>query len=105
MTLSLTVQFCFTETLLPFKKGPFHVAINAQCGIQPVVVSRYTFLDSKRKIFGRGKAVIKILPHVSAEGMQKEDIDLLIAKVQKIMQDEYEKVCDETAAAANMKYY
>lgn len=30
--------------LLPFKKGAFHLAIASGCPIQPVVVSKYTFL-------------------------------------------------------------
>lgn len=44
-----------TDQLLPFKKGPFHIAIQSQSALQPVVVSRYTFLDWKRKRFGRGE--------------------------------------------------
>lgn len=94
-----------TETLLPFKKGPFHVAIQAQCPIQPIVVSRYSFLDWKRKIFGRGHSVITVLPEISTKGMIKDDIDTLLANVQNLMQEKYEKVSDEVAAAANMKYY
>lgn len=43
------------DQLLPFKKGSFHIAIQSQSMIQPVVVSKYTFLNSDRKIFGRGK--------------------------------------------------
>lgn len=42
------------DRLLPFKKGAFHIAIQSQSAIQPVVVSKYWFLDSKRKWFGRG---------------------------------------------------
>jgi lysophosphatidate acyltransferase len=90
---------------LPFKKGPFHVAINAQCKVQPIVVSRYTFLDSKRKIFGRGKAIIKILPSISSHGFDKTNIDSYLTNVQNIMQEEYEKLSDEVAASVNMKYY
>lgn len=41
--------------LLPFKKGPFHIAIQSQSVLVPVVVQRYTFLDSTKKIFGSGK--------------------------------------------------
>lgn len=41
--------------LLPFKKGAFHVAVNTQCPIQPVVVSKYLFLNHDKKIFGNGK--------------------------------------------------
>lgn len=43
-----------SETLLPFKKGAFHIAIQSQSSIQPIVVSKYLFLNSKKKIFGRG---------------------------------------------------
>lgn len=43
------------DKLLPFKKGAFHIAVQSQSAIQPVVVSKYWFLDSKSKWFGRGK--------------------------------------------------
>lgn len=43
--------------LLPFKKGAFHVAITHQCPIQPIVVSRYHFLDCKAKKFSAGKQI------------------------------------------------
>lgn len=94
-----------SDTLLPFKKGPFHIAIQSQCAIQPIVVSRYQFLDSERKYFGQGSAIIKILPEVPTKGLGKDDIDALIAKVQNQMQEEYEKLSDDSAAASNMKYY
>lgn len=47
--------------LLQFKKGAFHVAISAQCPVQPVVVSQYVFLDHKERIFNSGKLYIKLL--------------------------------------------
>lgn len=43
------------DKLLPFKKGAFHIAVQSQSAIQPVVVSKYWFLDSNTKWFGRGK--------------------------------------------------
>lgn len=43
-----------TDLLLPFKKGPFHIAIQSKSSLQPVVVSRYTFLDGEKKRFSRG---------------------------------------------------
>jgi lysophosphatidate acyltransferase len=43
-----------SATLLPFKKGAFHVAIASQTPIQPIVVSRYNFLDDHKKVFNSG---------------------------------------------------
>lgn len=44
------------ETLLPFKKGAFRMAIEAQIPIIPVVYSPYYFINSERKTFYRGKS-------------------------------------------------
>lgn len=46
------------DTLLPFKKGAFHIGVQSESAIQPVVVSRYWFLDGERKSFGRGKEIV-----------------------------------------------
>lgn len=88
---------------MPFKKGSFHVAVQAQCPIQPIVVSRYTFLDSKRKFFGRGHSIIRILPEVKTTGLGKADVDKLTLDVQNLMQQHFEKLNDEVAAAIHMK--
>jgi lysophosphatidate acyltransferase len=98
-------NFRSTDTLLPFKKGPFHLAIEAQCPIQPIVVSRYTFLESKRKFFGRGHSIISVLPEVKTKGMGKEDIAALVARVQSMMQMKFEELNDSMAAASSMKYF
>lgn len=94
-----------TESLLPFKKGSFHIAVQAQCPIQPIVVSRLTFLDSNRKYFGRGQAMISILPEVPTKGLGKDDVEALTLKVHDLMQKHFEKLNDEAAASANMKYF
>lgn len=41
--------------LLPFKKGAYHLAIDSQSMIQSIVVSKYHFLSSKGKYFGKGE--------------------------------------------------
>lgn len=92
-------------TLLPFKKGPFFVAIDSQCSIQPIVVSRYNFLNSNSKIFGCGNVIIKVLPEINTKGLTKSDMESLMKNVQNIMQEEFEKISDEVAAATNMKYF
>ena len=45
-----------SANLLPFKKGAFHVAIASQTPIQPIIVSRYNFLDDRKKVFNPGKS-------------------------------------------------
>jgi lysophosphatidate acyltransferase len=46
--------------LLPFKKGAFHMAVQAKIPIVPIVVANYSDIyDSKRKIFRGGEINIK----------------------------------------------
>lgn len=90
------------DSLLPFKKGSFHVAIEAQGFIQPVVISKYHFLNSKAKIFNRGQNIIKVLPEISCAGMTKEDMPRLMDRVYKLMQTEYETLSDESLAINNL---
>lgn len=45
------------DELLPFKKGAFHVAIASRVPIQPVVVSKYYYIDYKKKRFDSGKHI------------------------------------------------
>jgi lysophosphatidate acyltransferase len=41
-------------SFLPFKKGAFHMAIETQSPIIPLVVSPYYFIDHKKKVFDKG---------------------------------------------------
>lgn len=84
-----------SSELLSFKKGPFHVAIASQTSIQPVIVSKYHYFDSKRALFGRGKSLVKILPEISTKGMTKEDVDELMETTRKLMQDNFSVLSDK----------
>jgi len=84
------------DKLLPFKKGAFHIAVQSETSVQPVVVSRYWFLNSKEKIFNRGEIIIQILPEISCKGLTKDDIPTLLEKTQQVMQLEYDKLNAET---------
>lgn len=75
-----------TGALHPFKKGAFHMAIDQQIPILPVVFSSYcTFLNDKKKILNSGRIVITTLPPVSTEGLTKDDIDVLMERVRSQM--------------------
>ncbi|EZA59803.1 1-acyl-sn-glycerol-3-phosphate acyltransferase alpha [Ooceraea biroi] len=73
------------NALLPFKKGAFHVAIESQMPIQPVVVSKYYFLDGKLKRFYSGTSYITVLPPIPTAGMTKDDLPKLMERAYEVM--------------------
>ncbi|XP_020294374.1 1-acyl-sn-glycerol-3-phosphate acyltransferase alpha isoform X1 [Pseudomyrmex gracilis] len=73
------------NSLLPFKKGAFHVAIESQMPIQPVVVSKYYFLDGKIKRFNSGTSYITVLPPIPTAGLTKDDLPKLMEQTYEIM--------------------
>jgi len=72
-------------TLLPFKKGAFHVAIDSGMPILPVVISEYEFLDHNKNKFEEGDAHVHFLEPIETTGYTKENIDELIAKTRDAM--------------------
>ncbi|XP_031636282.1 1-acyl-sn-glycerol-3-phosphate acyltransferase alpha [Contarinia nasturtii] len=85
-----------TGELHPFKKGAFHVAINAQIPILPVVFSSYrTFLDDKNKHLNSGHIIISALPPIPTAGLTKFDLDQLIARTYDTMNEEYQAISRE----------
>ncbi|KAF1814409.1 hypothetical protein P152DRAFT_386477, partial [Eremomyces bilateralis CBS 781.70] len=65
--------------MLPFKKGAFHLAIQAQVPIVPVVIQNYSnLLDKDRTIFKRGRVVLKVLDPIPTSGMTEHDVDDLV---------------------------
>ncbi|KAH8263525.1 hypothetical protein KR044_010219 [Drosophila immigrans] len=91
------------ETLLPFKKGSFHIALQSKCTIQPVVISKYPFFDEETKAFRPGHALINILPEISTEGYEKEDMEKLIEVCRSTMQREYTRLTKEAQSLALSK--
>ncbi|XP_033227878.1 1-acyl-sn-glycerol-3-phosphate acyltransferase alpha [Belonocnema kinseyi] len=82
-------------TLLPLKKGGFHVAIASQVPIQPVVVSKYYFLNEKLKKFDSGISYVTILPAIPTLGLTKEDLPQLIEKTYEIMNKSFQETTQE----------
>lgn len=85
-----------TGNLHPFKKGAFHVAIDAQIPILPVVFSSYnTFLDDENKRLDSGKIIISTLPPISTVGLNKTDLGNLMAHTIDVMNEEYQLTTKE----------
>ena len=75
-------------SLLPFKKGAFHVALDIGVPILPMVVSEYDFLGpdgARTEKFTSGNVTIKILPPIQTEGVRKDQIDDLIKETRDSM--------------------
>ncbi|KAK3087207.1 hypothetical protein FSP39_003101 [Pinctada imbricata] len=87
-------------SMLPFKKGAFHLAIEAQVPIFPVVFSTYSDFYSKReKKFTSGRFIITCLPRISTEGLTQEDVPDITEKVRQQMLDVYNQTSMETTQA------
>lgn len=85
-----------TGELHEFKKGAFHMAIDAQIPVLPVVFSSYsTFLNDKMRILNSGQIIISTLPAIPTEGLTKDDVGVLIDKVHKQMSAVYKETSSE----------
>jgi len=88
-----------TGTMLPFKKGAFHLAIQSQRPIIPMTISSYSSFYSKRikKFDNGGKVIINIMPPVPTEGKTANDLQSLMDDVRKQMELSFEKTSGEVA--------
>jgi len=79
--------------LLPFKKGAFHLAVQAQVPIIPIAVANYSnVLDVRRKLFRPGTIPVRIAKPIMTKGKTKEDVDALITETRDIMLRELKDV-------------
>ncbi|XP_076014820.1 1-acyl-sn-glycerol-3-phosphate acyltransferase beta [Genypterus blacodes] len=79
--------------LLPFKKGAFHLAVQAQVPIIPVVFSSYSsFYRRKEKQFNSGTIRVKVLPKIDTKGMTSDDVASLSDKSFSVMSSAFQDV-------------
>ncbi|KAF2196355.1 1-acylglycerol-3-phosphate O [Delitschia confertaspora ATCC 74209] len=84
-----TRSYAEKPELLPFKKGAFHLAIQAQVPIVPVVAANYSHvLNMKKWIFRSGEIDFSVLPPIQTKGMTAADVDALCVRVREAMQEE-----------------
>lgn len=76
----------------PFKKGGFHLAIQTQADILPVVfMGMYQFNHKKTKLIQPGRVDLFIEPPISTKGMTENDVTKLRDRVREI----YDKYSNE----------
>lgn len=76
------------ECMLPFKKGAFHMAIDAGLPILPIVISEYDFINLKEKTFGSAgnrKVTLTILDPIETSKLTKNDINDLVESTRSEM--------------------
>ncbi|KAI1261182.1 hypothetical protein F5Y18DRAFT_402830 [Xylariaceae sp. FL1019] len=84
-----TRSYAKEPTLLPFKKGAFHLAVQAGVPIVPVVVANYShILHIKSFVFNGGKIPIKVLDPIPTTGLTPEDVDELARSTRELMLSE-----------------
>lgn len=76
--------------LLPFKKGAFHLAIQTQVPIIPVVYSSFTtFYNPEKLLFTSGKIQVEVLPPISTEGLEISDVTELTDRCYTLMRETF----------------
>jgi len=80
-----TRSYFAVPDLLPFKKGVFHLAIQTQLPIVPIVCENYYRLVDNRSRFEPGEVRIAALPPIETTGMVAGDTDKLIEIVRSRM--------------------
>ncbi|KAI8803983.1 hypothetical protein BJ742DRAFT_682544, partial [Cladochytrium replicatum] len=90
--------------MLSFKKGAFHVAIQAQIPVVPVVVATYSeAYSSKFKRFGGGVIPVKVLPPISTVGMTLDDVDALMKQTREVMVNSLQKMSMKPTSSETKK--
>ncbi|KAK8844606.1 hypothetical protein IAR55_006453 [Kwoniella newhampshirensis] len=73
--------------LLPFKKGAFHLAVQAQVPIVPIVCENYHRMFDSRTRFESGPLRIKVLAPIPTTGLTADDVTSLAESTRELMLD------------------
>jgi len=72
--------------MLAFKKGAFHLAVQAQVPVVPIVVANYAhILSIRRRVFWPGRIPVRVLPPIHTAGLTTADVDALCARTRDVM--------------------
>jgi len=87
-------------TLLPFKKGPFYLAIQAQIPIIPTLCSYQSPLVSfEKKRFRSGTLVVRALKPIPTKGLTESSVNELLEKTHQLMVNAYVEISQSAATS------
>ncbi len=77
---------------LPFKKGGFLMAIDAQVPVVPVVIESFLHVyDKEARKMQSGVVRVKVLPAIATTGLAHKDAAALVGNTQALMQSEFDQ--------------
>lgn len=84
------------DGLLPFKKGGFHLAIQAQRPIVPVVCGSLRHIAHfETRTLRPGRVILEALEPISTRGMTADDVDTLMATTRARMEEAFRRLNEE----------
>ncbi|XP_074871217.1 1-acyl-sn-glycerol-3-phosphate acyltransferase beta [Carettochelys insculpta] len=87
--------------LLPFKKGAFHLAVQAQVPVIAVVYSSFnSFYNPAKNLFISGKIRVEVLQPIETKGLKTEDVADLTERCYCLMRETFFRLSG-TASEAN----
>ncbi|KAI9815474.1 MAG: 1-acylglycerol-3-phosphate O-acyltransferase [Pycnora praestabilis] len=85
--------------LLPFKKGAFHLAVQAKVPIVPIVVANYSnVLHVPSRSFQAGDIPVKVLPPIPTAHLTSADVEDLTRDTRELMLEELAKLTEKARA-------
>ena len=92
------------NSLLPFKKGAFHLAIQGGIPIIPVVTSTYYphYSEAEMK-FEPCEITIRVLDPIQTTGLGSNDVNALVDKTRDTMVDALKSISTKSHPSANKK--
>ncbi|KAF9143608.1 1-acylglycerol-3-phosphate O-acyltransferase [Linnemannia schmuckeri] len=91
-----------TAYLLPFKKGAFHLAIQSQQPIMPIVAAGYSNIyDSASRSFPGGELEIRVLEPIPTTGMTVDDVNDLMERTRAVMLKSLKEMDHSVSSASN----
>ena len=85
------------KPLQPFKKGAFHLAVQAQRPIIPIAVSSY-HKTINLNAWKPGTVILEVLPPIRTVGKTEQDIESLISEVHTLMKSKIDGLDRELTA-------
>ncbi|GMR60077.1 hypothetical protein PMAYCL1PPCAC_30272, partial [Pristionchus mayeri] len=93
------------DGLLPFKKGAFNIAVEAQIPIVPVVASSFKcfYSHTEKYFYGDGEIIAQVMEPILTTGLTRDDVPTLTEEVREKMLVVYEKITGEINERMTLK--